>query len=341
MKFKFIVGVDMSKNWFNYCLMTNTLEILEEGQVDNNPHAIDSFLESLFKQGYLSDFEDILMIMEHTGIYVQHLVNAWLGQAGKLSIVHASKVSQFLGGLPSWEEKTDPMDARRLAEYAIRFTDKLDLWQAERRSIKLLKGLQRQRTRLVEIINILEVPINESKKFDPEYLSKTLEKNNKRTILAAKKDLKNVEKQLIQIINEDKELEHLFKLINSVEGVGPVIATEIIITTSGFETFKPNEQKSYAKYCGVVPLPKQSGIKKRRAKNSKKANMNMKKLLTMGALALTKSKGELGEYYRRKKEEGKPHYCVINAMRNKMILRVFAVVRNGTMYQKNLNLNLE
>ena len=51
----------------------------------------------------------------------------------------------------------------------------------------------------------------------------------------------------------------------------------------------------------------------------------------MDALALTKSKGEIGQYYRKKKEEGKPNLSVINAMRNKMILRIFAVVRNRVM----------
>lgn len=341
MKFKFIVGVDMSKNWFNYCLMTNNLEILEEGKVDNDIESIDEFLESLFQQGHLSDHNDILLIMEHTGIYVQPLVDAWMGQSGKLTIVPATKVSQLLAGLDSWDEKTDKMDARRLAEYATRYPDKLKLWEAEKPGIMLLKRLQRLRSRLIDTINMLVVPINESKRFDPEEISIIIENSQSRTLIAAKEDLKDVERQLKELVNADKELKYFYDLINSVEGAGPVIAHEIILTTAGFEKFKPTDAKAYARYCGVVPLQKQSGVKKRRARNSKKANMVMKKLLTMGALALTKSKGELGQYYRRKKEEGKPHYCVINAMRNKMILRIFAVVRNGTMYQKNLNLNLE
>jgi len=341
MKFKFILGIDISKEWFNYSLMTNALEILEEGEVVNTPEAIEEFLDSLYTQGYLDDLNQILMIMEFTGIYVQPLVNAWLGQAGKLTIVQATKVSQLLEGLQSWDEKTDAMDARRLAEYAIRYSDKLKLWQAEKPNIMLLQRLQRQRSRTVDTINILAVPINESKRFDPENLSSTLENNNMESIKVLKKELKNIERQLKELISNDPKLKQLYALIKSVEGVGPVIAAEILITTSGFEDFKPDQAKSYAKYCGVVPLQKQSGKKKRRARNSKKANRNMKKLLTMGAIALIKSKGELGQYYKRKTEEGKPHYSVVNAMRNKMILRVFAVVRNNVMYQKNLNLCLE
>jgi hypothetical protein len=54
-------------------------------------------------------------------------------------------------------------------------------------------------------------------------------------------------------------------------------------------------------------------------------------------MALIRTGNELGQYYRRKLKEGKDHLCIINAMRNKILLRVFAVVKNQVMYQKNLN----
>jgi len=58
----------------------------------------------------------------------------------------------------------------------------------------------------------------------------------------------------------------------------------------------------------------------------------------MAATSLIGTKDELAQYYERKISEGKPHFLVINAMRNKLILRIFAVVRNQLMYQKNLNI---
>ncbi len=60
----------------------------------------------------------------------------------------------------------------------------------------------------------------------------------------------------------------------------------------------------------------------------------------MGATSLIGTKSELAIYYNRKIKEGKAHFSVINAIRNKMILRIFAVVRNQTTYQKNINLCL-
>lgn len=45
--------------------------------------------------------------------------------------------------------------------------------------------------------------------------------------------------------------------------------------------------------------------------------------------------GDLAQYYQRKVKEGKNKMSVINAVRNKLIKRVFAVVERGTKYEKN------
>jgi len=340
MTFKFIVGIDVSKNWFNFCIMGSNFEIINEGELKNSPNGVLAFIEFLADGGYLEDMDDILLIMEHTGIYVQHLSKAWLAKTGKLCLIHSAKVSNLLSGLDHWDEKTDAMDARRLAEFAFRFADKIELWQAQKPNIKLLQALQRQRSRTNAAINLLEVPIKESKMFDDKKLSKQLEANHKNNIKGLKKTLKKIDAELLKVINSDEQLKKLYRLITSVEGVGPVTAREVIISTSGFEDFLPNQAKAYARYCGVVPLEKQSGKIKRKPRNSKRANKHIKTLMTMGATSLIGTNGELGQYYRRKIGEGKKHFSVINAMRNKMILRIFAVVRNEVMYKKNLNLSL-
>ena len=45
--------------------------------------------------------------------------------------------------------------------------------------------------------------------------------------------------------------------------------------------------------------------------------------------------GELREYYLRKVAEGKNKMLIINALRNKLIHRVYAVVKRGKKYDKN------
>ena len=52
-------------------------------------------------------------------------------------------------------------------------------------------------------------------------------------------------------------------------------------------------------------------------------------------VATRKKEGELRDYYLRKVEEGKNKMAVLNAVRAKLVLRMFAVIKNNCAYQKN------
>lgn len=343
MIFNLVLGVDISKLWFNFCLMNTQFEILEEGKIDNTPEAIFDFITKLLRSGLIKNLDEVLLCMEHTGIYIQHLSRCWLQKGGQLTVVDALKVSDQLGGKAAFEEKTDELDARRLAEYALRYRDKLKLWKTPEQTIVKLKRFQRQRQRLKTVINSLEVPLKESRSFDSADIFETLTRNQQASVDALKADLKNLEKSINKLIEMDEELRLLFKLITSVEGVGPVTAREFIIVTQGFTKFTPDQPKSFSKYSGVVPVRKKKSGTSVKSKNriTMRKHKQIKDLLTMGAHSLVGSKQELGRYYERKIKEGKHHLAVINAMRNKIILRVFAVVRNQTIYQNNLNFSLD
>lgn len=342
MEFQWILGVDMSKEWFDFCLMNPQFDIIWEGQVDNRPEAISKWIDQLQDLPHLVDLNTGSLVMEHTGLYVKHLLRAWLAQGAHLALVPASKVSEKLTGAPGWVEKTDRLDARRLAEYGHRFADQLNPWQAPSQLLEQLQHFQRQRQRLLDAINLLEVPIKEIQAFEQNAITQSLLDNQQASIKALKADYQALEKQINRLIEQDPTLANLFELITSVEGIGAVTAREILISTAAFTRFSPHQAKAFARYAGVVPLERSSGkTRYKKARIAQQANGKIKRLLTMGAIALTSRNTELGHYYRRKKQEGKPHMAIINAMRNKMILRVFAVVRNQLMYQKNLNICLD
>ncbi|WP_229310869.1 hypothetical protein [Larkinella arboricola] len=62
---------------------------------------------------------------------------------------------------------------------------------------------------------------------------------------------------------------------------------------------------------------------------SHQARKRLKALFHLAAMAVIRSKGELQTYYQRKVNEGKNKMLVLNAVRNKLVHRVFAVVRRG------------
>ena len=342
MEIQYAIGVDVSKEYLNFCVRDAELNILEEGQCDNAPAIIEQYLGDLFAKWPALRGEHTVLIMEYTGLYVKPLARIYLGMGGQLSLVAADKISDQLGGSAARrQEKTDQLDARRLAEYAHRHADQLRPWQVVDRTLVVLQHLQRLRSRLQASINRLEVPAREIERFDDPSLGELIQAAQQRSLEGLKADLADIEQHLEQLIEQDDELQQLFQWISSVEGIGAVTAREILITTNAFRDFLPHQAKSYARYVGVVPLKRQSGKKRTRGRTGK-GNKQLKSLLTMGATAVIRSNmnSELGDYYRRKIAQGKPHLLVINAIRNKLILRVFAVVRNQVMYQKNLNLNL-
>ena len=136
------------------------------------------------------------------------------------------------------------------------------------------------------------------------------------------------------MINQDPELKRLFGLITSVNGVGKVTATQIILTTNEFKDIK--EAKKFACYAGVAPFIKESGMHKGKARVSHMANKKLKTLLHLAAMVAIQHNQELKVYYDRKvNQEKKNKMSVINAIRNKLILRIFACVKQDRMYEKN------
>ena len=75
------------------------------------------------------------------------------------------------------------------------------------------------------------------------------------------------------------------------------------------------------------------------------ARKRLKSLFHLAAMSAIRSKGELQDYYNRKVADGKNKMlpgrrAVLNAVRNKIIHRIFAVIRRGEKYDKNYMITL-
>ena len=195
------------------------------------------------------------------------------------------------------------------------------------------------RTRLINAKKQLKSSLQEGGEFLDKALQKKMQQCCQHSLKALEKDLTQVNKQLDELIRSDEELNRLFHLVTSVEGIGAVTAREILITTNEFKDF--TDAKKYACYAGVVPFQYRSGTSIRgKDRVSHLANKTVKTLLHMSALSAINHCEELRDYYQRKVAQGKNKMSVINAVRNKLVLRIFAIVRNNQKYDKNYNYSL-
>ena len=113
-------------------------------------------------------------------------------------------------------------------------------------------------------------------------------------------------------------------------------ATQIIITTNEFKDIK--DPKKFACYAGLAPFVKESGLMKGKARVSHLANKKMKTLFHMSALVAINHNPDMKKYYERKViEEKKNKMLVINAIRNKLVLRIFACVNQNRQYEQEYN----
>ena len=145
------------------------------------------------------------------------------------------------------------------------------------------------------------------------------------------KDIKAVEKQLQELIKSDEKIKNQYTIATSVKGIGPVTACQMIVSSGEFT--KMQTGKEFSCYAGVVPFEYSSGSSVRaRPRVSHWANKKMKSYLHMAVLWATKGPGELKTYYERELAKGKAKMSVLNAVRNKLVLRVWACIRDNELY---------
>jgi transposase len=104
-----------------------------------------------------------------------------------------------------------------------------------------------------------------------------------------------------------------------------------MVYTKMFTKFKTGRQ--LACYCGVAPFEHTSGTSVRgKTGVSRFANSDLKSTVHMAAISSVQHNPDLKAYYERKVKEGKNKMSAINAVRNKLLLRIVAVVNRKTPY---------
>lgn len=328
MEFRNFIGIDISKNTFDFALIKDSnvsLHITDE--VSNDHSGIVKLEEFLKKQGL--NMEETLFCMEHTGIYCR-LLSHYLTES-KYHVWLEMPV-QIIRSLGIQRGKNDRVDAKRIAEYACLKKDKAVLWQPPREIVIQINDLLTLRDRLIESRKSLKQPIKEFKDAGFKDAAKLIESRCINTLKAIDKEIRQIEKDLDDLINKDANLKKLYKLSTSVPGIGKITALALLYFTNEYKLYTNGKQ--LACYCGVAPFEHTSGTSvKGKARVSNFANKRLKKLLHLVAMSTLSSDRELSHYYIRKVGEGKNKMLVINAIRNKILQRLSAVIKRGTPYQ--------
>ena len=323
MKTKEIIASDVSKLVIDVCIYSTQ----EVGQFKNSKLGFKNMLKWVFKHSK-SVCNQMTFIFENTGMY-SHKLSVYLSDEElRFVVISGLELKRSMG---ITRGKDDQIDAKRIALYGYRLREELKPTKIPSKTLIVLKNLMSLRDKLVRQRAGYKSSLKEQKliykvKENEEFFSV-----QSKMIIAFTKQIKIIENRIKAIINENQDLLEIYKLVSSVKGIGHQTSLALLVCTDCFSKFKT--WRKFASYCGIAPFPFQSGTSVRgRTKVSHLANKKIKSIINMCAISAIQHNPEMRAYYQKRISEGKNKMSTINIIRNKLISRVFAVVKRQTPY---------
>lgn len=321
------IGIDVSKATLDVALLDEQGKVTAEEKVANTEKGLRSMWKRWAKTYGLKK-EQCLVCLEPTGHYSHLPLETLMRLEVPTWLAHPTDIIKSIG---TTRGKNDRIDALRIADYARRFHDKARLVTADHLRTNKLKQLLARRENLVRRKTMHHTQIRNLDHCVDQSLRAAFTRIDKAQIAALDKSLKQIEAMIEEVIAAEPEHQRIYDLLLSIDGVGPVLAAHLLALTEGFLRFKT--ARELACHAGVAPFEYSSGSSIRgKTRVSKQAQPTLKYLLHMAAVGCTARKGELQDYWKRKVAEGKHKMCVLNAIRNKLIHRICAVIDRGTPY---------
>ena len=323
-KVQHIIGVDLSKRTIDLFCHWLSSHI----RIENNLSGFKELIKWLDQQQI--NLSELMLVMEHTGLYSFCLENFLHQHQICFVKVSALAIKRSIGLVRG---KSDKIDAKRIAEYGYEKRNNLVAETPASSELQRLQLLYSTRERLVKqkaaLLNVL-------KEYNNIGLSKrdSIMQSQWRIIKSLQKEISKIETEMTAVIEHNPALQKKHHLLQSIKGVGKVLATATLIKTRGFTRFA--SARKFACFCGTAPFEHTSGTSIRgKTKVSHLADKQMKTLLDLSAKSAIQHDKELREYYLRRIADGKSKMSTINIVRNKILFRMFAVIKRQTPYSEN------
>lgn len=327
---KVFIGIDFSKLKFDAAIYSVETKAIVSTEVFENDKAGYACFVQWVTENTRCQKSGLLFCGEHTGYYSGNL-SVFLYESGYDMWLVSGLEMKLTQGIK--RNKTDRVDACKIAEYAFRYQDKVVLFQPVSKVLDEIRELLSYRERLVETRKVLTTSAQEMKRVKDNASCDYIYQESLEYIKSLNASVRNCEKRIEALLKHDIALNTNYKLVSSVVGIGLVNAALILVATANFTLF--DSPRKFGCYCGVVPFEHSSGSSVRgKTRVSKMANRHLKTKLTLAAQNAVRFDPEMKEYYERKRSEGKNNWLVLNNVKNKLIHRIFAVVRDGQMYEK-------
>lgn len=323
------IGVDVSKKTLDVALFHGKVD-WNEGhiKVDNNSSGYKELKRWLRLKN--AKKKQLRICMEATGLYT-HDFRSWLEQEGIIYYVvdpkrmHNFAPPQSIKGIR--QTKTDKADAFRIAIYCSLFHDSMEPSRLPSAAYFKLKRLLAERRQYVKQSVLYKQQLHDISVYD----SAGSVARKKDEVKSLQDNIKQTDAEVMAVMATDPAIKKNYELLTSIVGVGIVVAVTTIVLTENFTTF--TNPRKYASYIAIAPFPHESGTSVRGATRVSRQGFRQAKAdLSISVLTAITRDPDIREYWQRKKAEGKHAGCILNAIKFKIVLRMFAVVKRGKPY---------
>jgi len=279
--------------------------------------------------------KQLLIGMENTGRYNWALYEVLKDLPHRVFVVSPLHLKKSMGLVRG---KNDKIDAIRIVAFILKNHSELPQWKPSSTTVQKLKVLLAERNSRVKAKAILLKQQKDYPKMKSLGLDKYLQGLSKQRLAILNRQIVQIEQDIEAVLKADQPIQERAKLIQSIPGVGKILCWTMLAKTENFSII--NEPRKMACYSGVVPFSNRSGTSIRgKDRVSSYADKYVKTILHMAAMRAVRLKCDLRDFYQRKVAQGKNKMSVLNAVRNKIIHRIFAVIKNERLYQNHLLLS--
>lgn len=297
------VGVDVSKAWLDVAIRPQGTVV----RVSNDAAGVMALVDRLSSLGPL------LIVAEATSVYHDALAAACDAAGLPCAVVNPRLVRSFAVGM-NWLAKTDRLDAQALAHFAE--LRRPPVRQRPDPETAALAALVKRRQQLVDAVTVERNRLHTARPLVAPGI--------RALIVFLRQQLKELNRQIRQLIRSHPRWHAHDARLQSVPGVGPVVAATLIaqLPELGRAT-----QKQAAMLVGVAPINRDSG-QFRGKRTVWGGRASVRAVLYMAALVASQHNPTIRAFYLRLLAAGKPPKVALTACMRKLIGLLTALLRD-------------
>jgi transposase len=261
------------------------------------------------------------VVLEAIGPFAQAAVTRLVAAGFEVGLVNPRRIKAFReaeGG----RAKTDRLDARLIARFAVQMTDALRPVPTE--SQQALKALATRRRQLVEMVAMEKTRLKQTA--DP-----WLCESHRAAIATLGAERARIETEIDARLAADAAATRKRMILVSMPGFGPAVSATLITDLPELGTL---DRRAIASLAGLAPHPSQSGTSIGRNQIGG-GRPCVRTALYMAGLVASRCNPRFRAEYQAMRASGKPAKVAIIAVARKLLVLANSLIKNDSLYDPN------